>query len=64
MGKMVEHPRYNVLSCRVSDDTRRCITHALGGRSIQDYLHAAIEEKLIRDRQARIDTAITQMKGQ
>ena len=58
MGATKLNPRYNVLSCRVSDDQRKCIDHALAGRTVQDYLHAAIEEKLIRDRQARIDDAI------
>lgn len=55
MGKMKENPRYNILSCRVSDDLRASINHALAGRSIQEFVHAAIEEKLIDDRQARID---------
>lgn len=55
MGRMKQHPRYNVVSCRISDDTKASIDHALGGRSIQEFVHAAIEEKLINDRQARID---------
>lgn len=62
MGRMKQHPRYNVLSCRVSDDTRSCIDHALGGRSVQEYIHAAIEEKLISDRQYRIDKAVAGVK--
>lgn len=63
MGKMKENPRYNVLSCRVSDDTRSCISHALGGRSVQEYVHAAIEEKLIGDRQACIDKYIREHRN-
>jgi len=55
MGKTKEYPRSNVLSCRVSDDLRKCIEHALDGRTIQEYLHTAIEEKLISDRQMRLD---------
>lgn len=55
MGRMKQHPRYNVLSVRVSDDTHKCISHALSGRSVQEYVHAAIEEKLINDRQGRIE---------
>lgn len=62
MPRMKEKPRYNVLSCRVSDDTRSCINHALGGRSVQEYIHAAIEEKLISDRQHRIDKAVAGVK--
>lgn len=55
MGRMKQHPRYNVVSCRVSDDTKHNINHALGGRSVQEFVHAAIEEKLISERQDRID---------
>lgn len=58
MGATKPNPRYNVLSCRVSDDLRKCIEHALGGRTIQDYLHEALSEKLISDRQARIDDLV------
>ncbi|MDA8412995.1 MAG: hypothetical protein M0023_04315 [Desulfobacteraceae bacterium] len=58
MGRKSQNPRYNVLSCRVSDDLRGSINHALGGRSIQEFLHAAVEEKLNSDRQARIDKLI------
>jgi hypothetical protein len=56
MANKKQNPRYNVLSCRVSDDIRRCIDNALGGSSVQDYLHSALTEKLINDRQDRIDT--------
>jgi len=58
MGRMKPHPKYNVISCRVSDDIRDCINHALDGRTVQDYLHSAIEEKLISDRQGRVDDLI------
>lgn len=55
MGRMKPDPRYNVLSCRVSDELRKCVGHALAGRTVQEYLHAALEEKLTRDRQARLE---------
>lgn len=55
MGLKKEHPRYNVLSVRISDDLRKCLDHALAGQSVQEYLHAALEAKLIADRQHRID---------
>ncbi|MDD5107588.1 MAG: hypothetical protein PHC49_18490 [Desulfuromonadaceae bacterium] len=55
---MKEHPKYNVLSCRVNDDTRKCISHALGGRSVQQFVHAAIEEKLAKNSQALIVRAL------
>ncbi len=58
MGLKKEHPRYNVLSLRVSDGLRECLDHALKGRSVQEYLHAALESKLIADRQDRIDEII------
>jgi len=58
MGHMKQNPRYNVISCRVSDDTKHSINHALEGRSMQEYLHAALEEKLINDRQARLDALV------
>lgn len=58
MGRMKQHPKYNVLSCRVSDDTRKCISHALGGRSVQQFIHAAIEEKLAKNRLAYIARAL------
>lgn len=55
MGATKPDPRYNVLSCRVGDDTRRCIQHALAGRTVNDFLLAVIEEKLIREREARLE---------
>ncbi|BDV42417.1 hypothetical protein GURASL_13400 [Geotalea uraniireducens] len=58
MGATKPDPRNNVLSCRVSDDTKHCVEHALAGRTIQQFLHAAIEEKLIAERQGRIDALI------
>lgn len=58
MGRMKQHPRYNVVSCRVGDDLRASIAHALGGRSMQEFVHAAIEGLLIDERQARIDALV------
>ena len=62
MGRMKENPRYNVVSCRVSDDTKQIINHALGNQTMQDFIHTAIEEKLISDRQHRIDKAVAGVK--
>lgn len=54
MGKMKEHPRYNVLSLRVSDyELREVQEHIKGSR--QDYLLQALMEKITRDRQASFD---------
>ncbi len=58
MGKMKPNPRYNVVSCRVSDEMKQSLSHARGNCTVQEYIHAAIEEKLISDRQARIDAHI------
>lgn len=58
MAKKKSNPRYHVISCRVSDDTKASISHALGGRSVQEFAHAAIEEKLINDRFTRIDKLV------
>ncbi|MDD5106071.1 MAG: hypothetical protein PHC49_10690 [Desulfuromonadaceae bacterium] len=55
---MKKHPKYNVLSCRVSDDTKHSISHALGGCSVQQFIHSAIEEKLAKNRLAYIARAI------
>ena len=55
MPKMKSNPRYNVLSCRVSDELKESVDHALGTQTRQDFLHRAIMEKLIRDRQEKID---------
>lgn len=59
MGRMKQHPRYNVLSCRVSDDTRGCIDHVLGNRTMQQFIHAAIEAKLAVERQERSCQPVT-----
>ena len=58
MGRKKQNPKYNVLSCRVSNDLRQSISHALGNCSVQEYMHAAVEEKLRNDRQARIDKLV------
>lgn len=55
MGRKKQQPRYNVLSCRVSDAQLAEISKSLNGRKIQHYLIGAITEKLINDRQAEID---------
>lgn len=42
MGKMKEHPRYNILSCRVSDEELKRVEAALQGDTMQSLLHAAL----------------------
>lgn len=58
MGKTRQNPRYNVISCRVSDAELAEITSAIGSGTRQEYLLAAVSEKLINDRQAAIDEMI------
>ena len=58
MGKMKPNPRYNVVSCRVSDEMKQSISHARGSRTVQEFTHEALEAKLIEERQARIDAHI------
>lgn len=55
MPRMKENPRYNVVSTRVDDATWDMIQAACGQDSVATFLHAAIEEKLIAERQERID---------
>lgn len=55
MGRRKQNPRYNILSCRVSDAQHASITQALDGRKVQQYLIEAITEKLVNDRQAQIN---------
>lgn len=49
MGKMKEHPKYNVLSVRVADQTKTRLVTSLGIRSMQQFIHDAITEKLKRE---------------
>ncbi|HIJ95801.1 MAG TPA: hypothetical protein HPP94_08720 [Desulfuromonadales bacterium] len=59
---MKQHPRYNIISCRISDETKASVEKALSGRSVQEFLHAALEEKLINDRQAWIDAYVSSLR--
>lgn len=58
MGKMKENPRYNVISCRVADDLRKRLDFTLDGRSIQEFVHSAVEDKLTAERHARLEELI------
>ena len=49
MGKMKDHPRYNVVSCRVDNDTINGITdYIIGKCSVSCFLLEAIQEKIER----------------
>jgi uncharacterized protein (DUF1778 family) len=49
MGRMKQHPRYHVLSLRVSDEELKVIEAAIDGGSRQNFLLAAALEKVLRD---------------
>lgn len=51
MGRMKQHPRYNVLSFRASDEKSLVIEAAINGGSKQAYLLEAVLEKIQRDEQ-------------
>lgn len=57
MGKMKEHPRYNVLSFRVSDQELTVFQMAAAG-NMSGFLLTAATEKANNDRQERIDNYI------
>lgn len=58
MGKTKEHPRYNVLSFRVSDAELEELESAMIGGSRQDFLLEASLEKARADNQSYMDMAI------
>lgn len=56
MGKMKQYPRYNVLSLRVTDEELAQIRTAIGRRRTrQEFLLAAVMEKVIQTRQEAVD---------
>lgn len=42
MGKLKEHPKYNILHVRVSDQELKRVEAALDGNTKQDMLHAGL----------------------
>ena len=55
MGRMKQHPRYNVISLRVSDEEMIAITAAIGAGTRQGFLLTAALEKLANDRRKESD---------
>lgn len=51
MGRMKQHPKYNVLSFRASDEELKIIKAAINSGSRQDFLLAAALEKVLHDEQ-------------
>lgn len=52
MGKMKENPRYNIVSCRASDQEYAAIIAALDGRTMADFLLQAAMDKIIAEQQS------------
>lgn len=58
MGKMKQHPKYNVLTVRIDDDladqARRIIANQFNGNA-SAFIEAALREKLAADAQHHMD---------
>ena len=55
MGQIKQHPRYNVISLRVSDEEMTAITAAIGAGTRQGFLLTAALDKLANDRRKESD---------
>ena len=55
MGKMIEHPRGNVISCRISDAAYAELIRLYPGKTRADILSEALADKVIRARQTELD---------
>ena len=55
MGKMIEHPRYNIVTVRISDYELAELDIMRKGRKRSQILLEAIQEKIIQEKQSRID---------
>lgn len=59
MGKRRTTPRYNVISCRTSDAELEEISAVIGNGSRSDFVRDAVIEKARRERQRRVDHALS-----
>ncbi len=55
MGKMIENPRYNIVTVRISDYELAELDIMRKGKKRSQILLEAVQEKIINDRQRRID---------
>lgn len=55
MGRKKPNPKYNVISLRVSADELSMLNTVIGAGTRQKYLHSALIEKIINDRQDQAD---------
>lgn len=58
MGKMKEHPRYNIISVRISDRELAELDIMRGNRKRSAILCDALNEKILNDRQRHMDEFI------
>ena len=63
MGKMKEHPKYNVLSVRVDDDRKKAIVRLNEGRHLSVFFLDAIDEKIVRDEAALFRERVDEQLG-
>jgi hypothetical protein len=62
MPKVIDNPRYNVVSARLSDAEKQCLETVRGSMPQSDFARAAILEKIERDRSGLFDvTAVNQV---
>lgn len=62
MENSAKQTKKHVLSCRLNDDALETFRAGLDGRTVQEFLVEAIGEKLIRERQARIDAIVARAR--
>jgi len=60
MGKIRQHPKYNVLSCRASDAEWEEIDAVIGNGNRSAFLLEAALEKVRRERQRRVDHVVSE----
>lgn len=56
MGKTKEHPRYNIVTARISTAVADALREMYPGRSRSSIISEALADKIIRDRQGHYDT--------
>ena len=62
MGKMIENPRYNIVTVRISDYELAELDIMRKGRKRSHILLEAIQEKIIQERQSRIDAVTREVE--
>jgi len=55
MGRKKENSRYNIITVRISDEIQEALHARRNNVSVSEFVATALEEHLIRDRQAQFD---------